>query len=294
MLIIIAGIDPIVSQPLQYFIQRSTANIASMSEAQNLQVFLSGTHSLVGFEGAPKNVVLDVISPIKSVSNNFNFNRNRNVLARNYVGVNMQHESFGVHSYLQATLGYNHRLIVGEDASFTFGMGGGICSRNNDYGKLDGIVSDYSIKEIFFVYRTGIRFEVDRLSVSVFNSDKNYFGEIVWGRLWDNQPSSNDNFYGSDGFGNEKKGRWNGQLAVLFQQNTETRANLMRFSANAVYNDGLGIGISYQTDKDLSANISLRLSKSLRIGYAYQLMHLNQLAKKHEIVVRYRLIRDDQ
>jgi hypothetical protein len=274
--------------------QRSSLNIASMSEVQNLQVFLAGTHSLAGFEGAPKNIALDVASPIRPASNHFQHNRNRNVPLRNYIGGNIQHESFGAHSFLQATLGYNHRMIVGENASFTFGMGGGINSHRSDYGKLDVTVADYSSKETSFAYRVGVRFEVDRLSVSVFNNDNNYFGEIIWGRLWNNQPSSNDNFHGSGGFGNEKKGRWHGQVAVLFQQNTEAKTNLMRFSANAVYSDGFGIGISYQTDKDLSANVSLRFSKSMRIGYAYQLMHLNHLAKKHEIVIRYRLIRYDQ
>jgi len=292
--IIIAGFGTVLSQPLQYFMQRSTTNIASMSEVESLQMFFSGAHSLVGFEGAPKNILVDVCSPIRLISNSYRSRRDHHAPAqKNYVGGSLQHETFGAHTYLQATLGYNHRLIVSDNASLTLGVGGGVSSRNSDYGKLNNEAAHYSNKEISFAHRVGIRFEVEKLNVAIFNSDKNYMGEIVWGRLWNNQRLSNDENRRSGGFGNERDSRWYGQFAVLFCHNTEWKTSVVRFSANAVYKDGFGIGLSYQTDNDLSANVSLRLTKSLRIGYAYQLMHSNPIAKKHEIVARYRIVRGD-
>jgi len=292
--IIIAGFGQVLSQPLQYFMQRSTANIASMSEVESLQMFFAGAHSLVGFEGAPKNIAIDVSSPIRSASNSYRSRRYHHASTqKNYVGGSLQHESFGAHSYLQATLGYNYRLIVSDNASLTLGVGGGVNSRNSDYGKLNNEAAHYSKKEISFAHRVGIRFEVEKLNVAIFNSDKNYMGEIVWGRLWNNQRLSNDRNRRSSGFGNERDGNWYGQFAVLFCHNTEWKTSVVRFSVNAVYKDGFSMGLSYQTDKDLSANVSLRLTKSLRIGYAYQLMHSNPIAKKHEIVARYQIVRWD-
>jgi hypothetical protein len=82
------------------------------------------------------------------------------------------------------------------------------------------------------------------------------------------------------------------QIAALLHRNVEMQTSVVRFSANIVYNESFGAGISYQTDNDLSANVSLRLTRQLRIGYAYQLMHFNPMAKKHEVVARYQLARN--
>jgi len=278
--------------PVQYHKQRSLKNTASLSEVQNLQVFLSGAYSLVGFEGAPRTFVIDVASPLV-FGNRRDFRGFRqNVPIRNFVGGTIEQESLGVHTHFRAMFGYSHRIIVGQTASLSFGVGGGVSTISSNF---DRITNDYesairSIRETSFAYRFGARFDADRLSVSVFNNDNDFMGEIVWGRLWNSDPRAILNNHGGFSFNEERERRWNAQTAVLFRHNTETKLNVVRFSANAT-NGGFAIGISYQTDGDLSANVSLRLSRQLRIGYAYQLMSLNPMARKHEIVVKYRLVR---
>jgi len=293
-IVIISVFSQIVAQPLQYFMQRSSTNIASISEVQSLQVLLSGSHSFVGFEGAPRNTLLNIASPIMEKQSSGRHSQPPGVAwnpitssgksARNFVGATISHESYGVHSIFQATAGYNYRMFVGDNANITFGIGGGIKNISSDYAKWEPEASVYSKKETLFSKQFGARFEIERLSVATFNNDNDYFGEIVWGRLWDGTSdiSAFDNWLG-------KEKTWHGQLSVMGRYNSETKSGVVRISANAVYKDGLGVGISYQTDRDLSVNVSLRFSKQLRVGYAYQLMCFNPMVKKHETIVRYKL-----
>jgi hypothetical protein len=281
---IIGVLTPMTAQPIQYFMQRSSTNVASTSEVENLQVFLAGAHSFVGFEGSPKNILLNVASPITfDGAKQNNRYHSRSEQTRNFASGTISHESFGVHSIFQATVGYNYRLFVSEQANITFGLGGGIKNLNSNYSQWEPELSAFDKKETSFATQMGVRFEMERLNVSVFTNDNSYFGEIVWGRLWDGVSGVSDNNSWSD----SKEKTWHGQIALLGQINKETKTSTIRISANAVYKDGFGIGVSYQTDKDLSANVSLRFSKSLRIGYAYQLLHFNPMAKKHEIVLKY-------
>ena len=288
---IISVFSSLLAQPLQYFMQRSSTNIASISEVQNLQAFLSGAHSFVGFEGAPRNILLNIASPVvRNQHHHYNYQRKQWApvigktvnSARNFVGGTVMHESYGVHSIFQATFGYNYRLFVGDNANITFGVGAGAKNINSDYSKWDPEASVYSKKETLFSRQFGVRFEVERLSVAVFGNDNDYFGEIVFGKLWDDglHVSPIDVWLG-------KEKSWRGQIAVLGRYAPETKSSVVRISVNAIYEDGLGVGLSYQTDRDLSANISLRFAQYLRVGYAYQLLHLNPLAPKHEIVMRY-------
>ena len=285
--------------PVQYFKQRSLINTSALSEVQNLQVFLSGAYSLVGFEGAPRTFVLDAASPIS-----FDNRRNRNMRGfrqaeptRSFLCGTFEYESFGVHRHFRMVLGYAYRLMVGDNASVTFGVGGGISTISSNFDQIiNGTETPiHSVRETSFAYRIGVRFDVDRLSVSAFNNDRDLMAEIVWGRLWDNDRTTRNNRNnqsGGFGFGDERTRNWRGQVAVLFIHSTDINHASIRFSANAT-NGGFGIGIRYQTGNDLSANVSLRITQALRIGYAYQLMALNPMARKHEIVIRYRLIRSD-
>jgi hypothetical protein len=295
LLIMAVGVSPVATQNLQYFMQRSSSNVASASEVQTLQAFICGSQSMQGFEGSPKNALFDVVSPLSfggSKQNNRGWNthtsRRSNEQIRNFVKATISHESLGVHSDFRAILGYNFRMFVSETASITFGLGGGVKSFNSNYNKWESGIGEYDKKETSFDMQMGVRFEADRLNVSAFTNAENYFGEIVWGRLWDGGGGENV----SDFWGDMKEKNWHGQFAILGKHNSETKISTIRVSAQAVYRDGLGVGISYQTDKNLSANVSLRFTKYLRIGYAYQLMAMNPMAKKHEIVVRYRFVRD--
>ncbi len=275
-------------QPLQYHLQRSSANIAAMSEAQSLQVYLNGQYGFVGFEGAPKNILLNVATPLSSRQRNSFYNHQRNAPTRHFVGGTINHETFGVHSNLQGILGYNYRFYVGESANITLGLAAGAKTMNSDYSKWQSETAIYDKRETTLSYQVGARFEVERLSVSLFNNNSEVSGEIVWGNLWNSAKNATSNYYEDD----EEK-VWHGQLATMFGYDLETGTSVIRFSANAVYRDGLGFGVSYQTEKDLAANISLRLSKKLRLGYAYQLLNINPIAPKHEIALRFWMGREE-
>jgi hypothetical protein len=282
---VLAGTFSVSAQSLQYFMQRNSVNIASISEVQNLQTFLSGGQSFSSFEGAPRDVLLNVASPI-TIGNTAEF-------ARNFANATVRHESYGVHSIFQATAGYNYRLFISEKTNLTFGLGMGVKKISKDYGKWEPEASVHDEKETSFSMQLGAKFEMNKFSISAFTNDNDFFGEIVFGHLWNDGKSSNRNnnrkSFASLRASPLKEKNWHGQLAFLGQYNTETKTNSVRLSANLIYKDGLGVGISYQTDKDLAANINLKVTKNLRIGYAHQLLHLNPIARKHEIAVRYQL-----
>ena len=292
----IMGFGHAMAQPLQYFMQRSSTNIAAVSEVQTLQTFLSGGQSLQGFEGAPRHILLNVASPLTvmdGLTNGNSSNRSKrshssvDEPSRNFTSVTISHESFGAHSNFSATLGYNYRMLISDNANITFGLGGGVKSMGSNYGKHEPGTEPYDRKETSFATQIGARFEMDRLNVSVFTNAGDYFGELVWGRLWDGGTSGRDDGGWND-FGEKS---WHGQVAVLGRYSPGTKENTIRIAANAVYKDGLGVGISYGTGNDLSANASFRFTKHLRIGYAYQLLHFNPIARKHEIAIRYRFVR---
>jgi hypothetical protein len=282
------------AQPMQYFMQRSSVNVASMSEVQSLQMFLSGAHSFVGFEGAPRNILLNIASPIveKHRSGFHRSPQNRNTeRSKNFVGGTLSSETFGVHFNIHATLGYGYRLWLGESANITFGLSAGLNQFGSDYDKINDGQSSLirSHKATDFAFQFGTRLEISKLNISAFGSENVMSGEIVWGRLWDyGKQTSQNSFYYDD----DKEKVWHGQLSAMVSYSKETKINLFRFSANAVYRDGFGLGVCYQTNKDLSVNASLRFTKFLRIGYAYQLLQLNPNAPKHEIAVRYKVVRD--
>jgi hypothetical protein len=284
----LVGTFSVSAQSLQYVMQRSSINIASISEVQNFQTFLSGGQSFAGFEGAPKDVLLNVASPITKGHTAEH--------TQNFASATVRYESYGAHSIFQATAGYNYRLFIGERANLTFGLGAGVKNVSKDYGKWESAAFVHDEKETSFSMQLGAKFEMDKLSISAFTNDNDFFGEIVWGRLWNDGKSSNRNnnrkSFASLRAPSFREKNWHGQVAALGHYNTETKTRSTRISANLVYKDGLGVGMSYQTDKDLSANINLRVSKHLRIGYAHQLLHLNPIARKHEIAVRYRMVKD--
>jgi len=283
------------AQPSQYFMQRSSTNVASMSEIQNLQVFLSGTHSFVGFEGSPKSILLNVAVPIAGNRRAGNYQKQKKSkygepgFAKNFVGGTLSNETFGIHFNFQTSFGYAYRFWLSERANLTLGLSAGMKQTGSNYDKIkDGYSPIQSNKETDFLFQFGSRFEMNKLSISAFGNENNLCGEIVFGRLWDyGATETSQNYYYED-----KQKAWYGQLSAMYTHNKGSKTNLFRFSVNAVYRDGLCVGISYQTNKDLSANVGLRFTKSLRIGYAYGLLQLNPVAPKHEIALRYRLVRD--
>lgn len=291
----IAMLAPLSAQPVQYFMQRSSLNTASISEVRNLQIFLSGAHSLTGFEGAPKNILLNIAAPAAQKQRSGYYQRPQKSKygqaqhVRNFVGGTLSSETFGVHLNLNAMLDYGYRLWINESANITFGLSAGINQTSHNYDKIKNESSSVqSQKETEFAFQFGTRIEVNKFNVSAFGNNKNLFGEIVFGRLWDYEKTSQNSYYDD-----EKQKAWNGQLSVLFSFNNDTKTSLFRFSANAVYRGGFGVGICYQTNKDLSANVSLRFTKTLQIGYAYGLTKLNPVAPKHEIALRYKIVRDE-
>ena len=269
------------AQPLQHVMQRSSINVAAMSELENLQAFLCGQQSFAGFEGAPRNVWLNVASPMTGLSQISDMysskSRRSDGLIRHFVGGTIAHESYGVHSKFRATVAYNYRLLVSESATITLGLGAGMKTISSDYGQWDPEASVFSKKETLLAMQLGARLEMDRLSIAAFSNDSEYSGEVVWGRLWE----ENSRHIVA------RNETWRAQFSATVRHDHSTQTNTFGISANTVYKDGLGVGMSYETEKNLSINIHVRVMRVMRIGYAYQLLHLNPLAPKREIVVRY-------
>ncbi len=264
----------LAAQPIQYFMQRSSINVSSMSDAKRFQMFLSGSQSLVGFEKAPKSVLLNAITPIRTPGTTV-YETDE---TRHFTGGTIHTETYGVHTKIQAMLGYNYRLFVSEKTHLTFGLGAGAKQSNSNYKKLD-LTQDFQNKEeALFITQFGARFDAVRWTASIFKDVNDWYAEFTWGRL---QKAETYDLYDVD------KKIWRAQAALLLRYNQELQTQTLRISANALYLDKFGLGISYQTMKDCSLNAMMQVTSYLRIGYAYQLLNFSKIAQKHEIAVHY-------
>lgn len=271
----------LTAQPTQYFMQRSLANVASCSEAQSLQLFLSGSHSLVGFEHAPKTVLLNICSPLHNIL----YEPQSRAEVRHFIGGDVSVQSYGVHNQLRMLLSYNYRFFVGENSNLTFGLGAGAHQNNSNYKRLENSQILRNREETSIATKFGARFESGRLNVSVFSYNKIFFAEIVWRSLQEDRFSDFEDLEGSE----DKP--WSAEVALLAIHNDEAKNDAVRISCNARYRNKLGVGVSYQTAKDWALNLNIQVSKCFQVGYAYKILNFSKIAPEHTIAIQYRILR---
>lgn len=272
---------------LQYHLLPSLTNPAAMGESKTVDVGLAGQYGLYGFDGGPQTVALSATIPFLVSSNSSNKRRGgrgayrayrEEETKKNYIGLSAVGSQVGVHQDIAALAGYGHKIQLGAATYLTFAFTSGVQMQLSNYAKaVNEYVADPAILQRIensravssFVWQVGAYLQGKAYYFSLFTASvftPEYCYQIGWR--------------------SRREHGWNIDISTLgtyFERKQQYRQDI---NLMLRYNEGLGIGASYRTQKDIACMASIKLGQ-LRLGYAYQIFNFDKLLPTHEIVLKY-------
>ncbi|MGL5913643.1 MAG: type IX secretion system membrane protein PorP/SprF [Bacteroidales bacterium] len=277
---------------VMYLQHQPLLNPSAMGEIQSLSIALSGQYALVGFDGAPKSVNLQVTVPFASQVKDYSRNSYRNkrggrsnyrvgnseeMQKPHFIGVNIQAFEVGAHKSIVGLLVYAYKVKLWDKIFLSLAFSGGADFLYSNYrGTLDEdiqvndplLIGVNSRADFAFDLGTYLRYEGWFLSVFMAQKDN----------------TQNINYHA--GWNSRKETGWN--IAVSTLGSYTTNKQYTQDISLMLIKGGFSFGTLYRTQKDIAALVGIKLA-SINIGYAYQLYHLDARLPTHEIMLKYTL-----
>lgn len=242
----------------QYMLHQPILNMASI--AGNDHINIAGVHrqQWVGFEGAPASSFFSLNSPIKTTNL--------------HIGGIASFDRIGANSITNVDIGLAYRMKLNDKNYLSLALKGGITNTNSDYAGLtlanvndpkfpttsiNEIQPDFGFSAYFFSERYYVGFAIPALlrnakfypeSKLVIPQDFHYFTTAGY------------RFILSKSFDLGISTLVKGVIGAPLQAD---------LNAQLLYNDFLGLGITYRTSNDLAAILSIKLFNKLTFSYSY-------------------------
>jgi type IX secretion system PorP/SprF family membrane protein len=266
------------TQYSQYLYSLFAINPAYAGNKQAMQGILSDRRQWVGFDGAPRSQALIFHAPSKNQKMGY--------------GINIYNETIGAHGILGAFGSYSYS-IKSLRSSLSFGLRAGFVN--------------YRIHSSRVLYRDGSDpsavVNIQSNLIPNFDFGLHYYRErLMTGITVTNLSQSQLRFAAENivmnslsrhgfayvGYIFDLAEKWKFQPSIMLKY---TQAVPLNFDLNGtfIYNDKVGFGFSYRSNKSLVAMMQAYISKNIRIGYSFDYeLYLNRSANiggSHELYV---------
>ncbi|MFM1875458.1 MAG: hypothetical protein RL266_1195 [Bacteroidota bacterium] len=274
----------------QYTLHQPFLNPASIAMNNNINGALVYRQQWVGFSGAPSVAGFNFNMPFKK--------------KKNFLGLTVFNDRIGVNNRTDLSLSYAYRISLSQKSSLSFGLAATVAMLKSNLSDVettdDGDPVFSSNTKTFAApdFKFGINFFMERFYVG-----------FALPRILDNEIIYQQGYKGDIGFDYKTlhyhlhsgyKIRLSDRLdlPVAFLMKFVYGAPV-QFDVNAMidYNNIFAIGAAYRSQKIMVAMANVRITKYLRLGYAYdynftQLRQVN--SGSHEIMLVFNLIKNTQ
>lgn len=268
----------------QYMYHKQFYNPAAMSTNNNINAVMLYRNQWMGMDGAPHVYAFNASIPFKKAA----------------VGIGLYRSTIGIHEANSFLLSYSYRLQLGNFKYLSFGLSAGLKFHNRNY--LD--VNSHDKNDEYLSANLNSDFVPNLQFGLLFFSKKYYIGfsipQLVSNNvdLKENKTINNFTFessklrlYLNGGYEYDLTDLWRFNVSSLIKYENNSPLDF-DFNIMSTYLDKFGFGLSYRTSKQWMALLNIRVTKELKLGYAYHITVIsNQILNSHEIVLLFNLKR---
>lgn len=274
------------SRMSQSMLYQPFINSAAIGSYDNLNGALFYRTQWVGFEGAPQQGGFSVNSPIGK-SNNF-------------VGLTFYNDQLGVNSTYDLSATYSYRLKLNPKNYLSFGLSPTLIMAQSKLGDVDVIqpgdpIYAANTKTVAMPnVKFGAYYYTNRFyaGLAVPNILKNQIESTSGSKGITTFDFSNMHIYLHTGYQFPISQNWDGNTSLLVKHVSGAPVQ-MGLNGQVVYKKVLGLGFSARTSAELIFMANYRITKDIKLGYAYDL-NLGQLGQfssgSHEMILVFDII----
>jgi type IX secretion system PorP/SprF family membrane protein len=270
-----------------YMIYHPLVNPAANGSYSEIAGIVYARKQWYSIDGSPASIGFQAVKPVKKLS----------------LGISVRQESIGVHTKQEVFFTYTHRISFLKDQNIVFGLSPGLIFLTSNYGKIE--TTSGTDKE-FTGSKSIIRPD---FNFGVYYYTKNYYaGLSIPGLVKNSIVNSNGDLYGASSFAPEYwhyylLGGYNFILNDYYCLNVSTLTKKVKgapadidFNVNLVYDDAIGAGISFRTQREVLLFANVKITNSIKLGYSYHIYFNseNQILSGHEIFITYNYLRSRQ
>lgn len=259
-----------------YNLYHPVINPAAMGGFDQLNALMLFNYQMVGFDGAPINLLADVSMPI---------GKNNAI-----VGVQISHDRMGLRNRTVFGASFAYRVKLNLKHYLSFGISA--LGMNMNIGWQDA--QDVNFNDPILAGGNRQLWSPDFKLGAYYFSDRVYAGFSVgnlfnFTALGDLSVDINNIHFHLQGGVNIPVNKWKIQPSVLMKY---AHGSPMQIDVNAqfLYNDLFGFGLSYRTLNTLLVQVNVNIAKTLRVGYGFNMglgFRNNTFYSGHEVVLIY-------
>lgn len=246
-------------QYTQYMYNMNVLNPAYAGSKDALNINFLARSQWVGFEGAPKTITLGLHAPVGK-----NVGLGLSVIV-DKLGPLEEQNIYGDFSYT-LNLNNNAKLALGLKAGYTFYNLCIPCLTTITPG--DESLNNNNANKAFPNFGVGAFYYTEKFyaGVSIPNLLQSFHFDKSGGQV--TRASETKHLFLTTGYVFNLSQSLKLKPSIMAKAIEGTPLSI-DFSGNLLFNDKIEAGLSYRLDESFSALINIRVSKSLRIGYAY-------------------------
>lgn len=275
----------------QYMLYQPMLNPASVASYNNFNGALLYRKQWVGFTGAPTVQGLSFNAPLKG--------------KRHFVGFTLFNDKISVNKRLDFVATYAYRLPLSDRSSLSFGLSAGIATLQSDLADVALVTQG----DPAFSNNTQT-FVAPQFKFGIYYFTKKFYAGFALPRLLDNKiiPDISGTDLNKKSTFSFKTMHYHLHVGRVFKLSDKFDLNTsllmkqvsgspMQLDVNvqAVYNNLIGLGLSYRTAQIMVAMMNVRITKHFKLAYAYD-MDMSPLknvsSNSHEIMLIFHLFQE--
>lgn len=272
----------------QYMLYQPMLNPASVASYNNFNGALLYRKQWVGFTGAPTVQGISFNAPLKG--------------KKHFVGFTLFNDKISVNKRLDFVATYAYRLPLSERSSLSFGLSAGIGTLQSNLSEVELVNPNDPV----FAGNTQT-FVAPQFKFGIYYFTKKFYAGFALPRLLDNKLIYEGDFKNKSSF-NFKTMHYHLHVGRVFKLSDKFDLNaslLMKqvsgspmqldINVQAVYNNLIGLGVSYRTAQIMVAMLNVRITKHFKLGYAYDIDMSplkNVSSNSHEIMLIFHLFQE--
>jgi type IX secretion system PorP/SprF family membrane protein len=272
----------------QYMLYQPMLNPASVASYNNFNGALLYRKQWVGFTGAPTVQGISFNAPLKG--------------KKHFVGFTLFNDKISVNKRLDFVATYAYRLPLNDRSSLSFGLSAGIGTLQSNLSEVELVNPNDPV----FAGNTQT-FVAPQFKFGIYYFTKKFYAGFALPRLLDNKLIYEGDFKNKSSF-NFKTMHYHLHVGRVFKLSDKFDLNtslLMKqvsgspmqldINVQAVYNNLIGLGVSYRTAQIMVAMLNVRITKHFKLGYAYDIDMSplkNVSSNSHEIMLIFHLFQE--
>jgi type IX secretion system PorP/SprF family membrane protein len=275
----------------QYMLYQPMLNPASIASYNNFNGALLYRKQWVGFTGAPTVQGLSFNAPLKG--------------KKNFLGFTLFNDKISVNKRLDFVATYAYRLPLNDRSSLSFGLSAGIGTLQSNLADVALVTPD----DPAFSNNTQT-FVAPQFKFGIYYFTKKFYAGFALPRLLDSKiiPDATGTDLNKKTNFSFKTMHYHFHIGRVFKLSEKFDLNTslllkqvsgspmqLDINAQAVYNNLIGLGVSYRTAQIMVAMFNVRITKHFKLAYAYDMdmsPMKNVSSNSHEVMLIFHLFQE--